>query len=206
MMKKEHLAAKLFTRLTWHFAGKENELFLTFDDGPNPEITPWILDTLEKYDARATFFCIGGKAEKHPDLIEQIIEKGHSIGNHGYIHMDGWVTQTERYVRNVHRATQFIDSNLFRPPYGRIRPRQVSHLKQDFNIIMWDVLPKDFDKNVTAEKCLNNMITFTESGSIIVLHDNVKTEKKLRQILPKVLAYFTQQGFVFNPIEYKRLV
>lgn len=206
MIKKEHLAAKLFTNLTWHFAGKENELFLTFDDGPNPELTPWILETLDEYDAKATFFCIGGKAEKYPDLIEQIIAKGHSIGNHGYIHMDGWVTQTERYVKNVQRAAKFINSNLFRPPYGRIRPRQVSGLKQEFNIIMWDVFPKDFDKNISKEKCLNRALTYAESGSIIVLHDNTKAEKKLTYVLPRILQHFSEQDFIFNPIEYNKLI
>lgn len=206
MIKKEHLAAKLFKNLTWHFAGKENELFLTFDDGPNPELTPWILETLDEFDAKATFFCIGGKAEKYPDLIEQIIEKGHSIGNHGYLHMDGWVTQTERYVKNIQRAAQFINSDLFRPPYGRIRPRQAQRIKQEFNIIMWDVLPKDFDKSISKEDCLSRALTYAESGSIIVLHDNMKAEKKLRYVLPLILKHFTDEGYVFNPIEYKKLV
>jgi len=201
MIKKEHLAAKIFKDLTWHFAGKEDELFLTFDDGPNPEITPWILSVLEEYDARATFFCIGGKVEKYPDLFDQITESGHSVGNHGYLHMDGWVSNTERYVRNVHRAAGFINSNLFRPPYGRIRPRQAYQLKKDFRIIMWDVLSRDFDNNMSPEKCLDRVLTYTESGSIVVLHDNQKAEKNLKYVLPRVLDYFSTKGFVFNAIE-----
>jgi len=205
MLKKEHLAAKIFKDLTWHFTGKENELFLTFDDGPNPEITPWILSALEEFDARATFFCIGGKVEKYPDIFDQIIEKGHSVGNHGYLHMDGWVSRTERYVHNAHRAAQFINSNLFRPPYGRIRPRQAFQLKNDFKIIMWDVLPRDYDTNMPPEKCLNKVLTYAESGSIVILHDSKKAEKNLRYVLPRVLDHFTKKGFVFNAIEHQKL-
>ncbi|PLX18272.1 MAG: polysaccharide deacetylase family protein [Marinilabiliales bacterium] len=206
MLKKEHVAAKIFRDLTWHFAGKEDELFLTFDDGPTPEITPWILSVLKEYDAKATFFCIGGKVERFPELYNQIVDDGHSIGNHGYLHMNGWRTGTEKYVRNVERAACFINSNLFRPPYGRIRPKQISMLKQHFKIIMWDVISRDYDNDISGEECLENVLDYTESGSIIVFHDNLKAEKNLKYTLPKFLEHFTKQNYTFNSIESVDLV
>lgn len=205
MLKKEHIAAKILRDLTWHFAGKDNELFLTFDDGPSPEITPWVLSTLAEYDAKATFFCIGGKVERNQELYDQILEEGHSVGNHGYLHMNGWRTGTDKYVRNVHRAAHFINSNLFRPPYGRIRPKQITQLKKEFRIVMWDVLSGDYDKKINEAKCLYNILSYAESGSIVVLHDNMKSEKNLKYVLPRVLEHFTEKNFIFNPIEYTKL-
>ena len=205
MLKKEHIAAKIFRDLTWHFTGKDNELFLTFDDGPTPEVTPWVLSTLKDFDARATFFCIGQNAEKYPDLYKQIINEGHSVGNHCYSHTKGWGANSKKYISSVRKAAEVIDSNLFRPPYGRIRPNQISQLKNDYNIIMWDVLSKDFDKNFDKEKCLKYVLDFSESGSIIVFHDTSKAERNLKYALPEILKHFTKQGFVFNPIEYKKL-
>jgi len=205
VIKKEHIAAKIFRDLTWHFAGLENELFLTFDDGPTPGITPWILSELDKYDAKATFFCIGGKVERYPELIQEILDKGHSIGNHGYLHMNGWKTGTEKYVSNVKRSANIIKSNLYRPPYGRIRPKQITELKKDFRIIMWDVLSRDYDSKVSEEKCLQNVMNYAESGSIIVFHDNEKAEKNLKYVLPKVLEHYSENDFVFNAMEYSKL-
>lgn len=203
MLKKEHIAAKIFRDLTWHFAGKDNELFLTFDDGPTPEITPWVLTTLKEFNARATFFCIGKNVKKHPDLYNQILNEGHSVGNHSYAHIKGWKTSSKKYVESVQKAAQLIDSDLFRPPHGKIRPQQIGQLKKDFKIIMWDVFAKDYDNKLDKEKCLKNVLEFSESGSIIVFHDTLKAEKNLKYVLPKVLKHFSEQGFVFNPIEFK---
>ncbi len=203
MLKKEHIAAKIFRDLTWHFTGKDNELFLTFDDGPTPEITPWVLAALKEFNARATFFCIGKNVKKHPDLYNQILNEGHSVGNHSYTHIKGWRNSNKKYIQSVQKAAQVIDSNLFRPPYGKIRPQQTKQLKQDFKIIMWDVFAKDYNSKLDKEKCLKNVLDFSESGSIIVFHDTFKAERNLKYVLPKVLKHFSEQGFVFNPIESK---
>ncbi len=203
MLKKEHIAAKIFRDLTWHFTGKDNELFLTFDDGPTPEITPWVLTALKEFNAKATFFCIGKNVKKHPDLYNQILNEGHSVGNHSYTHIKGWKTSNQKYVESVQKAAQVIDSNLFRPPFGKIRPQQIGQLKEDFKIIMWDVFSRDYDSKLDKEKCLKNVLDFSESGSIIVFHDTLKAERNLKYVLPKVLKHFSEHGFVFNPIEFK---
>lgn len=204
-MRKEHLAAKIFKDLTWHFAGRENEIFLTFDDGPTPEVTPWLLSLLKEFDALATFFCIGGKVERYPDLYQQILEEGHSVGNHGYLHMNGWRTGTSKYVSNVKRASQFIDSKLFRPPYGRLKPKQLTQLKSEFRIVMWDVLSKDYETGVSEEKCLQNVLDYAESGSIIVFHDTEQAERNIKYALPRILDHYSQQNVVFNAIEFDKI-
>lgn len=204
MIKKEHVAAKIFRDLTWHFTGKDNELYLTFDDGPTPDITPWVLALLKEYDAKATFFCIGKNVKKYPEIYSQILNEGHSVGNHSYSHMKGWFTSNKRYIHNVKKAALFIDSNLFRPPYGKIRPRQVAGLKQNFKIIIWDVLTQDYNSKLDKEKCFKNILNRTDSGSIIVFHDTQKAEKNLKHVLPKVLKHYSDEGFVFNPIEFKQ--
>jgi len=204
MIKKEHVAAKIFRDLTWHFTGKDNELYLTFDDGPTPGITPWVLALLKEYDAKATFFCVGKNVKKCPEIYSQILHEGHSVGNHSYSHMKGWFTSNKRYLHNVRKAAQLIDSNLFRPPYGKIRPKQVAGLKQDFKFIIWDVLTKDYNIKLDKEKCFKNILNRTDSGSIIVFHDTHKAEKNLKYVLPKVLKHYSDEGFVFNPIEFKQ--
>jgi len=203
MLKKERIAAKVFRDLTWHFTGKDNELFLTFDDGPTPEITPWVLSQLKEFDAKATFFCVGKSVETYPELYQQILDEGHSVGNHSYSHLKGWRTSSKGYVDSAKKAAQIISSDLFRPPYGHIRPKQISVLKQSFKIIMWDVLSKDYSKKIDEEKCLNNVIDYAESGSIIVFHDSQKAEKNLRYALPKVLEHYTEKGYAFNSIEFE---
>ncbi|MBU8892220.1 MAG: polysaccharide deacetylase family protein [Bacteroidales bacterium] len=201
MIRTERIAAKIVRDLTWHFTGRDNELFLTFDDGPTPEITPWVLSVLKDFNARATFFCIGKNVKKHPELYNQIINEGHSVGNHCYSHIKGWRTRNKKYIRSVEKAAQFIDSDLFRPPFGRIRPAQINRLKKKFNIVMWDVLSRDYNNKIDKEKCLQYVIDFSESGSIIVFHDTKKAEKKLKYTLPKVLKHFSEKGFSFNLIE-----
>lgn len=201
MLKKERIAAKVFRDLTWHFTGKENELFLTFDDGPTPNITPWVLSELKENNAKATFFCIGQNVEKYPDLYQQILDEGHSVGNHTYSHLKGWKISNKGFVDSANKTALIINSDLFRPPYGHIRPKQITALKKIFKIIMWDVLSKDYSKKVDEDTCLNNVLNYAESGSIVVFHDTIKAEKNLRYVLPKVLKHFTDNGFVFNAIE-----
>jgi len=200
MIKTEHIGAIVYQNLIWNFKGKEKQLFLTFDDGPEPDITNWVLDVLTEYDAKATFFCVGNKVEQYPKIYNKIISQGHSIGNHTYSHKKGWTTASKEYISDVEKAAEFIDSSLFRPPYGRIRPYQLKVLKRDYKIIMWDVLSKDYDSNVSKEECLNNVIDYTESGSIIVFHDKLESQEKLRFVLPKVLDHFMEKGYTFNAI------
>lgn len=199
-MKAEHIGAIVCRDLIWNFHGKEKELFLTFDDGPEPDITNWVLSVLKEYDAKATFFCVGNKVEKHPEIYNNIIAQGHSVGNHTYSHVKGWTTASKDYILDVEKASKFIDSNLFRPPYGRIRPHQLKVLKNDYKIIMWDVLSKDYDENVSNDDCLKNVLDYVESGSIIVFHDKLQAQEKLKFVLPKVLDHFTEKGFTFNAI------
>lgn len=204
MGKKEHFAAKVIRDLTWHFAGKDKELFLTFDDGPTPEITPWVLDILKENDAKATFFCIGRNVKKYPDLYNRILQEGHSVGNHSYNHPKGWLVRNKKYYDDIDKAAELIDSNLFRPPYGKIGPFQIPKLREDFKIIMWDVLSRDYDPKVSRERCFLNVTDYAESGSIIVFHDIKKAEKNLKYALPEVLKEYSEQGYTFNSIEYNK--
>ncbi len=201
MIKKEHLAAKIFKDFIWHFAGQEKELYLTFDDGPTPEVTPWVLETLSNYNAKATFFCIGENVMNNSKIYESLIAEGHAVGNHSFSHLKGWITSNKDYIDDVKKASEFINSDLFRPPYGRIKPAQSYELKNDYHIIMWDVLTKDYDNKVNPQKCYDYVINHSEGGSIIVFHDTVKAQKNLQYVLPKILDYYSENKFVFKAIE-----
>lgn len=194
---------KPYPSLVWDIPNDKNVIYLTFDDGPTPEVTTWVLETLKHYNAKATFFVVGENVKKYPILFQQLITDGHAIGNHTYNHLNGWKTKTSDYIQNIEKCAELVESNLFRPPYGRIKNTQIRKLKQDYNIIMWDVLSGDFDFKTTPEQCVNNVIENTKSGSIIVLHDSIKAEKNLRYTLPKVLDYLKGQGFVFGVITGK---
>ncbi|WP_424493055.1 polysaccharide deacetylase family protein [Salinimicrobium sp. GXAS 041] len=198
----------LFPRRFWKVATKKKVLYLTFDDGPVPEITPWVLEQLKKYQAKATFFCIGDNIRKHPNIFQQIISEDHRIGNHTHNHLNGWKTSTNYYVKNVLLGEDFISEKreqeaprLFRPPYGRLTRKQSKILqKKNFKIVMWDVLTKDYDRSLSAEKCLKNTIKHSRPGSIIVFHDSIKASGNLKIVLPKVLAHFSTQGYRFEKL------
>lgn len=205
------VAKKMFPNYTWNIHTKEKELFLTFDDGPTPNITKWTLDQLKAYDAKATFFCIGNNIEKHPDIFKEIIDHGHAIGNHTQHHVKGWKTPTKDYIEEVLTMEStmepyselFNDQNqkLFRPPYGQIRPKQGRQLLElGYQIIMWDVLSFDWDQNITKEQCLHNVTSKSKPGSIIVFHDSLKASKNMMAILPKVLKQFSDMGFKFRAL------
>ena len=195
----------LFPNLVWRINTAEKELFLTFDDGPVPGPTEFVLETLRKYDCKATFFCIGDNIRKHPEIFRKVVSDGHVIGNHTFNHISGWASSTPRYFENVTRCTEAVqnsgfnthDSRLFRPPYGRITGKQVKALR-DFKIIMWDVLTIDYNKNISPESCLKNSIRVTRPGSIVVFHDSVKAEKNMKYALPRYIEHFQKLGFSFK--------
>ncbi len=191
---------KLYRRCIWHLpTGGEKVLYLSFDDGPHPSITPFVLDQLAQYGAKASFFCIGKNVEAHGDMYRRILAEGHQVGNHTYHHLNGWKTPNPTYLADVAAAAEHIDSPLFRPPYGRIRFSQIKQL-QAHRIIMWSVLSGDFDTAISPEKCLRNVTRNASSGDIVVFHDSEKAFERLRVALPGVLQYFSEKGFVFKAI------
>lgn len=199
------LLTKAFPSLIWKIPTNEKVLYLTFDDGPVPEATPWVLETLKKYNAKATFFCVGDNVRKHPFLYEQILKEGHSVGNHTFNHLNGWTTKPEDYVKNIEKAAELIDSNLFRPPRGLLKNSHFQLLKNKYKVIMWNVLSVDYDKKLSQEQCLKNVTDNAKSGSIIVFHDSIKAWKNMNYAMPKVLEHFSNQGYQFKAIEFKQL-
>jgi peptidoglycan/xylan/chitin deacetylase (PgdA/CDA1 family) len=204
-IKTNRFIKKIFSNYIWDIPNTENKIYLTFDDGPTPEITEWVLQELEKHNAKATFFCIGDNIEKHPEIVQKLIEKGHSVGNHTFNHLNGWKTPTKEYLENSIQwsvvSGQSTNCNLFRPPYGKIKASQAKKLRQiGYKIIMWDVLTADYDAKISAEKCLENATKKVTSGSIIVFHDSVKAFPHLEYTLPKALCYFKEKGFVFEKL------
>lgn len=196
--KKTPLLIKwLYPGLVWNKSRQEKTIYITFDDGPIPQITPWVLEQLAKFDAKATFFCIGENVLKHPDVYEQVKAAGHRIGNHTYNHLNGWKTSTEMYTENVQKCADLVHSNLFRPPYGRLKYGQIDKLT-NYQIVMWDVLSGDFDTLISPTTCLHNVLNNTENGSIIVFHDSLKAEKNLRYVLPIVLSFWKEKGYQFG--------
>ena len=197
----------LYPNLVWNIPTDKKELYLTFDDGPVPGPTEFALETLRKYSAKATFFCIGDNVRKHPDLFKKILDDGHTIGNHTFNHLKGWSTSLEKYIDNVNlcenefRNSRFEtrNSKLFRPPYGRITRNQIKALN-DYKIIMWDVLTIDYNKSISPESCLQNSIKATRPGSIIVFHDSLKAERNMTYALPRLMEYFIENGFTFNAL------
>lgn len=183
---------------TWRVPTAEKTLYLTFDDGPIPEVTTWIIKTLAEHDAKATFFCVGDNVRKHPEVFQQVLQAGHAVGNHTFNHLNGWNTNTVEYLQNVDKCGEVLSSNLFRPPYGRLKSAQKKALKADFRIIMWDVLSGDFSQKISPEKCLDNVLSNARPGSIIVLHDSLKAEHNLRFVLPRVLEHFSVRGYRFE--------
>lgn len=204
LVKSPAVLKWMFPKRIWSLSNNLNTVYLTFDDGPIPEVTPWVLDTLKQFNAKATFFCIGENAQKFPLIYNRIVKEEHAIGNHTYNHLNGWNTPSIKYIQNCEMFENCIkqiqdekskSSTLFRPPYGKLTSKQSEILqKKGYSIIMWDVLSADFDVSISEEKCLQNIIKNINSGSIIVFHDSLKAEKKLRYILPKVLDYIYKNG------------
>ena len=188
----------LFPNFIWRVPTEDKKVFLTFDDGPIPEVTPWVLDQLNQYNAKATFFCVGDNIEKHSDVLDLIIQEGHDLGNHTFNHLSGWATEKLPYFHNVRQCARLVNSELFRPPYGKMRPSQVQFLQRHYKIVMWDVLSADFDKDISGKQCYQNVIQNVQPGSIIVFHDSLKAMKNLKYALPAVLKTLSEQGYVFE--------
>lgn len=207
-IKTHWIVKKIWSNFVWEIPNNSNKVFLTFDDGPTPEITNWIMTELQKHHAKATFFCIGDNVKRNPEILENIEKKGHKIGNHTFNHLNGWQTATENYIENTQKC--FLNNNenykLFRPPYGKIKKSQAKILqKMGFKIIMWDVLSADFDKNISPEKCLENVLENIRSGSIVVFHDSQKAFKNLEYVLPRTLEFLSKKGFVCDVIDARLL-
>jgi len=215
LVKTPKLVQRIFPKRVWAFPSKTKTVYLTFDDGPIPEVTPWVLSLLKKHKARATFFCIGDNVGKHPDVFKTILSEGHTFGNHTFHHVNGKNTALENYVEDVIKAEKMMTSvsstfeiacqtpstshqspvtKLFRPPYGRLNGKQAQRLRGlGYKIMMWDVLSADFDQQISEEKCLQNVLKNIQPGSIVIFHDSLKAEKNLRYALPKVLEYCDSQ-------------
>ncbi len=218
-VRTHRLIKTVFSNYVWEVPNSENKVYLTFDDGPTPEITEWTLSQLKNYNAKATFFCIGDNVRKYPEIFQKVNDQGHSIGNHTFNHLNGWKNDSELYVKNVELcadqmatqcsvfSNQYADKSncqlnsdhcvLFRPPYGKIKPSQSKKLrKMGYKIIMWDIISYDFDATISPEKCLENVLNNVQSGSIIVFHDSKKAFKNLEYVLPRTLEFLNEKGFV----------
>ena len=199
-IKTPKIAQSILKKAVWNIPNNDRRIFLTFDDGPTPSITNQTLDILKEHKIKATFFCLGSQVEKHPELFKRIIDEGHAVGNHSYSHLKGWTTNNKIYLEDVHRGESLIDSNLFRPPYGKIKRSQVNLLSSQTKIILWDVLPGDFSLKNNVEKIVSNTLNSVESGSIIVLHDNDKCGTKMLQALPIIIDKLQEKKYSFTPI------
>lgn len=189
-----------YPSLLWQMPAGNQTLYLTFDDGPHPEITPKVLELLHQYQAKATFFCVGENVQRFPQTYAEILNQGHKTGNHSMNHLNGWKTNQNHYYENVNDCRKYVDSDLFRPPYGRITPMQIQSLKKEYKIVMWTVLSYDFDPETTPEQCLNYVIDNTEDGAIIVFHDSEKSSHNMFFALPKILEYYSNKGFRFETL------
>jgi peptidoglycan-N-acetylglucosamine deacetylase len=208
LYKTPALLRSLLPGYTWRKEEQGKVLYLTFDDGPIPEVTPWVLEQLAQYRAKATFFAVGENLVKHRNVAEQVVAQGHRLANHTQNHLRGWETSLSRYLDNVQRCQDELlqlapaagQNNLFRPPYGRITLKQAAALRPDYELVMWDVLSNDYDRSLKPEKCLRESIRCTQSGSIIVFHDSLKAQRNMQYALPRFLDHFTAQGYTFQTL------
>lgn len=190
----------IYPKAIWRKEKEKNNIYLTFDDGPIPEITHWILDCLKEYQVKATFFCVGENIKKHPEIFNRILAEGHAVGNHTYNHLRGWDSEDQIYFQNIEKCEKLTNSRLFRPPYGRAKKSQMKVLAQDYKIIMWDVLTGDYDPKISPEQCYKNCVNYTRNGSIIVFHDNIKAINNVKYALPKSIEQLLRKGYRFKTL------
>ncbi|WP_236974436.1 polysaccharide deacetylase family protein [Membranihabitans maritimus] len=200
LIKTPRFVKEFFPQLIWEKSSENKVIYLTFDDGPHPEITPMVLEILKNFEAKATFFFVGENISKYRETYDVVQKEGHSIGSHTYNHLNGWATDNTTYFNNVKKGASEAHSRLFRPPYGRIKPSQVTFLTRHYQIVMWDVLSGDFDKKINGDDCYLNVIKHGRPGSIVVFHDSDKSKDRMLYALPKVLEYYSGKGFSFLPI------
>jgi len=211
LVKSPLLLKWFYSALTWNKSRSEKIVYLTFDDGPIPNVTDFVLNTLNFFAIKATFFCIGDNIIKHPEIFERLKNEGHAIGNHTFNHLNGWKTDDHTYIQNLLKCQELTQTHLFRPPFGRIKQSQIHKLRAELNgrkhevspsvdIIMWDVLSGDFDTAISPEKCYHNVIKYTENGSIIVFHDSIKAFDRLAYALPKAIEYLLNEGYEFRTL------
>jgi peptidoglycan/xylan/chitin deacetylase (PgdA/CDA1 family) len=197
----------LFPRYIWRIKTTEKKIYLTFDDGPIPEVTEWVLGQLALFNAKGTFFCVGENILKHPEILKKTINDGHLVANHTQNHLKGWKTENELYLNNFHLCEKSIESikkeksNLFRPPYGQLKKKQADEILRTHKILMWSVLTKDYDGSFNEVQCFENAVKKTRNGSIVLFHDSLKAQKNLRYVLPKYLEHFSKKGYKFEVIE-----
>lgn len=191
----------LFPEAIWRIKkNRQKVVFLTFDDGPIPGVTPWVLDTLDKYGVKATFFMVGDNVARHPELYEEVKRRGHSVGNHTMHHLQGMKVTSYRYMHDITEANDLIDSPLFRPPHGLLRWKQARAIKDRYNIVMYDLVTRDYSKKLTPEKVFGNVRRFARNGSIIVFHDSLKAEKNMKAVLPQAIEWLRSRGYSFERI------
>lgn len=215
LVKSPLLLKWYYSNLIWNMDRSKKIVYLTFDDGPIPNVTDFVLNTLKSFEVKATFFCIGDNIIKHSAVFERLKTEGHKIGNHTFNHLKGWKTDDKTYLENFLKCQNLTQTNLFRPPYGKIKKSQINKLvnswqltvsnelkteNRKLQIVMWDVLSGDFDQNLSPEKCLQNVINNTENGSIIVFHDSLKAFDRLKYVLPKTIQYLSDKGYQFGTL------
>ena len=191
----------LFPKALWRMNPKEKAVYLTFDDGPIPVVTPWVVDLLGKYGIKATFFMVGDNVRKHPQEFKYVVDNGHRIGNHTFNHLKGFITSTDRYIENVELANTYIKSNLFRPPHGFLNHRLYNRLSKNYKFVMWDLVTRDYSHRMCGKDVLANIKKYTRNGSIITFHDSLRSESNLKYALPRAIEWLQEQGYSFKVFE-----
>ena len=197
LVRPPQLLRRFYKDSQWRMDKNEPVIYLTFDDGPIPELTEWVLDILKEYSVKATFFCVGDNIVNNPLIFDRILDEGHQLGNHTFNHLKGWKVKNSEYFKNIEKCQELTKTNLFRPPYGRIKKSQYKLLAKDYKVVFWDVLSYDYDKLTSPKKCLDNSVRYTRNGSIIVFHDNVKAQKNLKFALPQYIEHFLKLNYKF---------
>lgn len=189
---------RLYPRACWRMSVSEKSVYLTFDDGPIPEVTPWVLDVLDKYGIKATFFMVGDNVRKHPDEYKMVVERGHRIGNHTFNHLKGVGESTEHYVANIDKADCYLSTDLYRPPHGIMRKAQYRALTKRYRIVMWDLVTRDYNPKLSGEQVLNKVKKYARNGSIITFHDSLRSIENLRYALPRAIEWLQGEGYAFK--------